>query len=119
MTMTDQTLAEAVAEEAAAAVAAEAVIIPDAILSNARELDDMRSALKTMEKREKVLREAVLGYLTSIGEDAAVTGNVAISLSHSTRTGVDTKRLKALFPKVHAAVKTSTPVTQVRVKIKG
>lgn len=97
----------------------EAPTIPDTILANARELNDLRDAAKAIDEREKVLRAAVLDFLTSIGEDAAASGNVAISLSKSVRTGVDTKRLEALYPKVHADVKTSTPVVQVRVKVRG
>lgn len=93
--------------------------VPANILANARELDDIREVIKVAEKREKELRAQILDHLESIGEDAIAQDGVAISLSRSVRTGVDTKRLEALYPKVHADVKTSTPVTQVRVKVKG
>lgn len=100
-------------------VVAPAPVIPDVIAANARELDDLRTAIKVMEKREKVLRDALLSHLVSIDEDAVSDGNVSISVHRSARSGIATKRLEALYPKVYADVKTSTPVIQVRVAVKG
>ena len=94
------------------------VVIPDAILANARELDDIRSAMKEMEKREKALRAAVLDFLDTAGVDAATNGVVAIFKSTHDREGIDRARMKALYPKVLADVKTTTEVTQVRVEVK-
>lgn len=101
------------------AVDTDVLVIPDAILANARELDDVRTAIKVMKEREETLRASVLDFLETSGDDAAAQDGVAISLSRSVRTGVDTKRLEALYPRVYADTKTTTPVTQVRVKVKG
>lgn len=107
----------AIAAELAAA--AEAPAIPDVIAANARELDDLRTAKKVIEEREGVLRAALVEFLDSIGEDAVADGPVAISRSTHDRKGIDRDKMEALYPKVLAAVTTVTPVTQIRVKIKG
>ena len=41
----------------------EAPAIPDTIVANARELDDLRTAKKVIEEREGVLRAALIEYL--------------------------------------------------------
>lgn len=97
----------------------EAPVIPDAIVANARELDDLRSAKKVIEEREGALRAALLDHLDTIDQDAITDGKVAISRSKSERKGIDRAKMEALYPKVLDAVTTSTPVVQVRVKIKG
>lgn len=99
--------------------ALEVQALPEAIAANARELDDLRSALKALKEREEVLRAAVLDFLVSIDQDAATDGVVSVSRSTHDRKGVDRARLEALYPRVLADVETSTPVTQIRVKIKG
>lgn len=112
MTITPEAL-ETLAEKA------EAPAIPDVIVANARELDDLRSAKKVIEEREAVLRAALLDHLATIGQDAVSDGKVAISRSTSERKGIDRAKMEALYPKVLEAVTTTTPVVQVRVKIKG
>lgn len=97
----------------------EAPAIPDTIVANARELDDLRTAKKVIEEREGVLRAALIEYLDTIGEDAVADGPVAISRSTHDRKGIDRAKMEALYPKVLAAVETTTPVVQLRVKIKG
>lgn len=113
MTITPEAL-KALAEKANLAD-----VIPDTVAANAVELDDLRSAIKTLEKREKALRAGLLDYLETIGQDAISDGSVAISLSRSNRKNIDRAKMEALYPKVLAAVETSTPVVQVRVKTKG
>ncbi len=93
--------------------------LPDEVVANARELNDLRDIEKAVEKRKEVLRAALLAHLDSVGQDAVTDGTVTVSRSHSTRKGVDRARLEALYPGVLADVSTSTPVTQVRVKVKG
>lgn len=93
--------------------------IPDAIIANARELDDMRSALKVLKEREEVLRASVLDFLVTVGEDAVTDGTVTLSRSTHDRKGIDRAKMEALYPKVLDAVTTTTSVTQIRVKIKG
>jgi hypothetical protein len=120
MTVIDQTHPVATAAvEAMTDVAVEAPALPDAIVANARELDDLRTAKKVLEEREGVLRAALLDHLDSIGQDAVTDGTVTVSRSNSERKGIDRAKMEALYPKVLAAVTTSTPVVQVRVKIKG
>lgn len=97
----------------------EAPAIPLTIAANARELDDLRTAKKVIEEREGVLRAALLDHLDAIAQDAVSDGKVTISRSHTERKGIDRAKMEALFPKVLDAVTTTTPVVQVRVKIKG
>lgn len=110
MTMLDLTQTE---------VEVETPAIPDAIVANARELDDLRTALKALEEREKALRASILDYLVTEGVDSATDGTVSISRSAHDRKGIDRAKMEALYPKVLAAVQTVTRVEQVRVKIKG
>lgn len=111
------------ADVAAAAVQAmqdaEAPALPDAIVANARELDDIRSAKKVLDEREGVLRAAVLDFLATAGIDSATDGKVSVSRSTHERKGIDRAKMEALYPQVLAAVTTITPVEQLRVKIKG
>lgn len=93
--------------------------IPNTIAANARELDDLRTAKKVIEEREGVLRAALLDHLDAAGEDAVTDGKVTISRSTHDRKGIDRAKMEALYPKVLIAVTTTTPVVQVRVKIKG
>ncbi len=116
MTMTAQTLALA---DAAVQLMTDALIIPDAIVANARELDDIRTAKKVLEEREGVLRAAVLDFLATESVDSATDGTVSIARSTHDRKGIDRDKMEALYPKVLEAVTTTTPVTQLRVKIKG
>ena len=92
--------------------------IPANVAANARELDDLRTAKKVLEEREGVLRAALLAYLAEKGEDAVTDGNVTISRAEHERKGIDRSKMEALYPKVLEAVTTTTPVVQVRVKIK-
>jgi hypothetical protein len=94
-------------------------LIPDTIAANARELDDLRTAIKALKEREEALRAGLLSYLDSVGEDAVTDGPVAISRSTHDRQNIDRAKMEALYPKILADVTTTTPVTQVRVKIKG
>jgi hypothetical protein len=89
------------------------LVIPHEIAANARELDDIRTAKKVLEEREGALRAALLDFLESID------GTVTISRSDTVRKGIDRSKMEALYPKVLEAVTTTTPVVQVRVKIKG
>lgn len=107
------------ANEAVAEAAKAASTIPATIAANARELDDLRTAKKAIEERESTLRTALLDHLESVGLDSVTDGTVSISLSSHERTGIDRAKMEALYPKVLAAVTTTTPVVQVRVKIKG
>jgi hypothetical protein len=93
--------------------------IPHTIAANARELDDIRTARKVLEDREATLRASVLAFLDEKAVDAVTDGTVTISRSNSTRKGVDRSKLEALYPQVLRDVETTTPVTQIRVKIKG
>lgn len=123
MTMTsiplDQVHPDTLAAIAAELGLAESHAIPDTVAANARELDDLRTAKKVIEEREGVLRAALVEFLDTIGEDAIADGPVAISRSTHDRKGIDRAKMEALYPKVLAAVETTVPVTQVRVKIKG
>lgn len=95
------------------------LLIPHQVVANARELDDIRTAKKALEEREGVLRAAVLDFLHTIGEDSATDGTVSVARSVHVRKGIDRAKMEALYPKVLAAVTTTTPVEQLRVKIKG
>lgn len=97
----------------------EAPAIPDAIAAQARELDDLRSAIKVMKEREETIRASLLDFLKTEGVDSVAEGGVAISQNTYERANIDRKRMEALYPKVLADCETKTPVTQVRVKIKG
>lgn len=123
MTMTsiphDQVHPDTLAAIAADLAEMEAPALPDAIVANARELDDLRTAKKVLEEREGVLRAAVLDFLVTAGVDAATDGTVSVSRSTHDRNGIDRAKMEALYPKVLAAVTTTTEVTQIRVKIKG
>lgn len=93
--------------------------IPDQVLAQARELDDLRSAIKVLDKRQKVLRAALLEHLNEQDADVITDGTVSIARTVHNRTGVDKSKMEALYPKVLADVTTITPVEQVRVKVKG
>lgn len=108
MTMTTEYVAEVEAEA-----------LPAAIVANARELDDIRTAKKVLEEREAVLRAAVIDYLKSEGIDSATDGTVSVARSEHERKGIDRAKMEALYPKVLEAVSTSTKVEQLRVKIRG
>jgi len=103
----------------AVAAAIAAPTLPADIAANARELDDIRDAQKVLKKREDTLRKTVLDHLESVDKDAIVDGDLSITVIHSERSGVDTKRLEALHPRVYNDVKTSTPVTRLVVDVKG
>src|SRR3989304_1823447 len=123
MTMTsiplDQVHPDTLAAIAADLAEAGISLLPDAIVANARELDDLRSAKKVLEEREAVLRAAVLDFLTTEGVDSAPDGTVSVSRATHDRKGIDRAKMEALYPKVLAAVETTIPVTQLRGKIKG
>lgn len=121
MTTIEQTVDQATADLDAANAEVESLLnsLPANIVANARELDDLRTAIKVMKEREEALRAALLDYLESSDQDAVTDGTVSVSLSRSTRRGIDRAKMEALYPKVLEAVETTTPVTQVRVKIKG
>lgn len=97
----------------------EAQAIPDAIAAQARELDDMRGALKALKEREEVLRASLLEFLDAQGKDSIADGGVSISRSVHDRKGIDRARMEALYPKVLADVSTTTKVVQVRVRVQG
>lgn len=97
----------------------EAPVIPDTIVANARELDDLRNAKKVLEEREAILRAAVLDFLETEGIDSATDGKVSVSRSTHERKGIDRAKMEALYPKVLDACSTTTEVKQLRVKIKG
>jgi hypothetical protein len=116
MTVTDKPIN---IEMLRAFIAPEAPVIPDVIAAQARELDDIRSALKILEDRQSVIRASLLDHLATEGVDSVTDGTISISRATHQRTGIDKARMEALYPKVLADCATSTPVTQVRVKIKG
>lgn len=93
-------------------------MLPPKIEANARELDEIRAAKKVIEKREEVLRTTLIEYLDSVEKDAVEDGDVAISRSKYDRKNIDRKKMEALYPKVLAAVETTTPVVQIRVEVK-
>lgn len=105
--------------EALQAFIAPAPAIPDTIAAQARELDDLRTAIKVMKEREETIRASLLDFLKTQGVDSVAEGGVAISQNTYERANIDRKRMEALYPKVLADCETKTPVTQVRVKIKG
>lgn len=92
--------------------------IPDTILAQARELDDLRDAVKVLEDRAKTLRASLLDFLNAEGVDSITDGKVSVSRSTHERAGIDRARMEALYPKVLADVSTTTKVEQVRVKVK-
>lgn len=117
MTMTDQD--NALLEALQAFIAPAAPAIPDEVAAQARELDDLRAAIKHLKDRESVLRAALLDHLGNEGVDSVTDGVVSISRATHMRSGIDKARMEALYPKVLADCETETPVTQVRVKVKG
>jgi hypothetical protein len=121
MTMTDQDnrLLEALQAFVAAPAPADAPAIPDAVAAQARELDDLRTAIKVLKEREETLRASLLDFMSVEGVDSVTDGVVSINLSSHERAGVDRKRMEALYPKVLADCETKTTVVQVRVKVKG
>lgn len=97
---------------------ADAPLIPDAIVAQARELDDLRKAIKTLDERQKEIRASLLDFLAERGMDSVNDGTVSVARSTQQRTNIDRARMKALYPKVLADVTSVVPVEQVRVKIK-
>lgn len=93
--------------------------LPAELVANARELDDLRGAMKALKEREDVLRASILDFLQTQDVDSATDGKVTVSRSSHERQGIDRTKLEALFPDVLAQVSTKTKVEQVRVKIKG
>lgn len=97
----------------------EAPAIPDEVLAQARELDDLRAAIKHLDERQKALRASLLDFLGNEGVDSVTDGTISIARSTHVRKGVDRSRMEALYPKVLADCETAIPVEQVRVKVKG
>lgn len=95
------------------------VILPDDIAANARELNDVRAALKVLNDREDILKKKVRAFLEGANVDAATDGTVTAFRSSHDRSGVDAKRLEALYPSVYEGVKTSTPVVRIWVEVKS
>lgn len=75
-------------------------------VSLARRLQAVRDQQKELRKEEEVLRDSLLSTLEDEQVDAAVTGSgePAIHLVRSNRSRVDTKRLQAMYPDIHAEV---------------
>ena len=94
-----------------------APVIPDEVAAQARELDQIRKAVKILKKREDVLRPLMHDFLDSIGQESVAENGVSISRSEHERTGVDIELLKTRYRKVHAAVETRTPVKNIRVDV--
>lgn len=119
MTMTDSNDNKLLEALQAFIAPAPAPVIPDVVAAQARELDDLRAAIKHLEERQSVLRASLLDFLSNEGVDSVTDGKVSIARSTHMRTGVDKARMEALYPKVLADCATETPVVQVRVKVKG
>ena len=94
-------------------------VLPEGVAANARELDDLRTAIKALKDREEILRAAVISFLEGAGVDAATDGVVSVSLSSHDRKSIDRAKMEALYPAVLAAVSTTSAVTQLRVKVKA
>lgn len=111
------TLTQAI-QRAQAPATSTGVVLPAALAANGRELADVRAAMKVLEDREKNLKTVVRDFLEANDVDSATDGKVTVFRSEHERTGVDRKRLEALYPRVLADVATTTPVVQIRAEVK-
>jgi predicted phage-related endonuclease len=78
-------------------------------------LNDTKAALKVLEAQEKATRSSILELMQG-AEEATIGGIVQVTLLEQTRSGIDTKMLKEVFPEAASACATSTTYTTLRVK---
>lgn len=97
---------------------ADQAVIPAPIAAQARELHDLRKAIKSLKKRENDLRTAVQDHLLSVGADSLSDGTVSIARATHERENIDRKRFVAKYPKVFADVTNTIEVSQIRVEVK-
>ena len=83
----------------------------DALVANASKIAELEKALKTLKDADTAIRQKLLDYMTenNIAEIACPGGSFKVKAGY-TRTGVDSKKLREMFPSVAARVETTTTV---------
>lgn len=83
----------------------------DALVANASKIAELEKALKTLKDADTAIRQKLLDYMTenNIAEIACPGGSFKVKAGY-TRTGVDSRKLKELYPAILSRVETTTTV---------
>jgi len=106
-TTTTTTTVKAVAE-----VARKAVELDAEGAALADELATLRMTRADIEKREKAIRDTLVGLIGE-AEAGTVAGRVRVEVAPRVREGVDLGTLREAFPEAYEATRTATPYTVV------
>lgn len=79
------------------------------------ELHTIRATLKALEESEKKVKATLMSYLDG-AEEGTIKGIVRLTAKAQTRAGVDTKKLKEVFPEAAEACATETSYIVVKTK---
>lgn len=91
------------------------VLADDEIIRVARKLKQAREAKADWEKVEKAARKELLDALADGTRAVDANGNEIVLLTKSERRGIDSKKLRALWPDIAEELETVTEVTTVNV----
>ncbi|MDE7399423.1 MAG: YqaJ viral recombinase family protein [Oscillospiraceae bacterium] len=80
----------------------------------AAKLAEIKEQKKTLDSEEKQLQQQIINALES--NTRGVTLNYELSYTSRTRTGIDSKRLKAEYPDVYEAIKTESSYNVFSIK---
>lgn len=94
------------------------VTLPDHYAPMFAELAELKHARGEIEKREKVLKAAILNALPARPKGVKKTvlrigGVIRASVTHSIRKGTDTKALAEAFPEAYSATLTETDINAI------
>jgi predicted phage-related endonuclease len=78
-------------------------------------LNDLRSAIKHLEELEKSVKADILVELNG-AEEGLINGVVRITAKEQTRSGVDAKKLKEVFPEAASMCATSSTYLVIKTK---
>ena len=78
-------------------------------------LNDLRSAIKHLEELEKSVKTDILVELNG-AEEGLINGVVRITAKEQTRSGVDAKKLKEVFPEAASMCATSSTYLVIKTK---
>lgn len=78
-------------------------------------LNDLRSAIKHLEELEKGVKENILAELNG-AEEGLINGIVRVTAKEQTRSGVDAKKLKEVFPEAASMCATSSTYLVIKTK---
>ena len=84
-------------------------------LEAAEKLRAVRAEIRSLEAEASVLRDDLLAALDGESFGVTASGDIAVQVRTQTRTGLDTQKVRALFPEVWLQCRKDTEVTVVLV----